>query len=319
MNGKLLWLLAVLVAVFVVAQGWRPSGKPVNRLVPAAATVDVSTPGEQSLVIDEKHPAIKEESRRLSGGTSLTSEIHTTVERLLSLQRARDLLREISKVPATGDLVEIKNATLLACLSANNATTKERLSQTPRSNIEAVGQFARFYCDGTRDSAELANARSAAAIDQASIYDDSEIGRANALSEEIFAQDAPNAPLTEAWLDALLQSRNPQAANALAQLVLDESGPFHALLQEQSLGTWDTPRSYYLSEAVAAIIACRNGPLCAPDRAYTMIACMERGNCATGASLLDIRRDAMSPQDWRIAEAIVASLQARRRAGRDGG
>lgn len=319
MNGKLLWLSAVLVAALVVALGWRQSDKPANRLVPVAATVDVATPGEPPLAIDGKQPQSKMESRRSVDGAHSNVEAHTTSERLLSLQRARDLLREIAKKAVTADLAEIKNATLLACLSATSPATKERLFRTPAANREAVAQFTRVYCEGIGDSPELANARAAAELDQASMFDDSEIGRANALYEEIVAQGALNEPLTGEWLDALLQSRNPQAARALAHLATDQSAPFYSLLREQSLGTWDTSRSYYLSEAVAAIIACRNGPLCAPDRAYTMTACMERGNCAAGASLLDIRRDSMSPQDWRIAEAIVASLQARRRAERGGG
>ncbi|MFO1495511.1 MAG: hypothetical protein U1F26_12740 [Lysobacterales bacterium] len=242
------------------------------------------------------------------------------VAHLLALPRAKDLLREISKLPTSSERAEIKNATLLACLSAQGAYQTMREPQSPAVHLAALRHFLQGYCAGIdRNSPEVVNARASAELDQAVLEDELEIGRANILDQKIYAQEQPDEAVTREWLDSLLQARNPLTARALSHLATDQSGPFYSLLRDHSLGTWDAGRGYQLSEAVAAIIACRNGPLCAPDRAYTMTACMERGNCATGASLLDIRRDSMSPQDWRIAEAIVASLQARRRAGRDGG
>lgn len=239
---------------------------------------------------------------------------------LLALPRAKDLLREISKVPTSSERAEIKNATLLACLSAQGAYQTVRETQSPAVHLAALRRFLQGYCAGIdRNSPEVVNARASAELDQAVLEDELEIGRANILDQKIFAQEQPGEAVTREWLDSLLQARNPLTARALSHLATDQSGPFYSLLRDHSLGTWDAGRGYQLSEAVAAIIACRNGPLCAPERAYTMTACMERGNCAAGASLLDIRRDSMSPQDWRIAEAIVASLQARRRAERGGG
>ncbi len=230
--------------------------------------------------------------------------------RLLQLPFAQDLIGSIESSNLDSSLLELRDATILACIKATTPDNQGR-DVNPAHN-GALGKFVE-YCRGVdHGSAQYANAEYGRDI-QASAANDvrTEHGRINATIEKILDGDRSEGAVDE-WLDALVNIRSPDGAWVLAQLAVDPSGPLHGLV-DVGQQHWSGERTLNISYAVGDIFACANGPWCMPDRAYSMLACLDYVNCQPGASRLDIRRDSISPLDWRIAQSVAEQLRARHR------
>lgn len=208
--------------------------------------------------------------------------------------------------------LELRQATMLSCLLAHDALTQRPWAQEAAAHA-TLSAYYEGYCQRiTTDSPVYIELQREAAQRNSEVPARS--AEADQMLDRILNREI-DAPLIEQWLDRLVETPVPDEAYALASAAIDPDGPLAGELKLETLRGMPNPRRYEIGWAVADLLACQNGPLCAAGRAHTVLACIDRFNCTPGAARLAIRRDAIAPRDWRIAEQLVLQireLQARR-------
>lgn len=209
--------------------------------------------------------------------------------------------------------LELRQATMLSCLLAQDALSQRPWAQEPAAHA-ALTAYYDGYCQriSTDSPAYIELQREAA---RRNAETPARSAESDQMLDRILNRDV-DAPLIKQWLDRMVETPVPDEAYALASAAIDPEGPLAGELKLEALRGMPNPRRYEIGWAVADLLACQNGPLCAPGRAHTVLACIDRFNCSPGAARLAIRRDAVAPRDWRIAEQLaqqIRELQARRR------
>lgn len=211
-------------------------------------------------------------------------------------------------IPKYADAFEVAMTQRIACGEARRPVTTQLSTPELSLHVAALNAYANSCGNAGLDGKRI-EIRADDEIDP-----NTWLGRATLLFNSLDSGEPSPAAVAD-YLDLMVSARLPVGAGMLAQLSVVRDTPFSDLIQID-------PRQRYLLEgeraagigyAVGEIFACAGNRICGPEWPYAIAVCAREGNCRMSATLLDVRRDMLSAQEWRIAESIVAQLRARHR------
>ncbi|MFO1493786.1 MAG: hypothetical protein U1F26_03900 [Lysobacterales bacterium] len=293
--GKYAAVALVLAAAALWLMRWPPAAAPNAPTAPGTAT-------NRGAETPPVAPAAERASAPVRGG-----DARPALAQLMALPSLKALL---AATAGDGDprQLELRQATMLSCLLAQDALTQRPWAQEPAARAALTAYYEGYCARISTDSPVYIELQREAARRNAELPARS--SETDQMLDRILNRDV-DADLIQHWLDRMVETPIPDEAYALASAAIDPDGPLAGELDVQTLRQVPNPRRYDIAWAVADLLACQNGPLCAPGRAHTLLACIDRFNCSPGASRLEIRRDATAPRDWRIAEHLARQIRAR--------
>lgn len=277
----------------------------LTRWPPAAAPNAPTAPSAEAIRGPETPPAAP--AADPSSAPVRSGDARPALAQLMALPSLKALL---AATAGDGDprQLELRQATMLSCLLAQDALTQRPWAQEPAAHAALTAYYEGYCARISTDSPVYIELQREAARRNAELPARS--SETDQMLDRILNRDV-DADLIQHWLDRMVETPIPDEAYALASAAIDPDGPLAGELDVQTLRQVPNPRRYDIAWAVADLLACQNGPLCAPGRAHTLLACIDRFNCSPGASRLEIRRDATAPRDWRIAEHLARQIRAR--------